>query len=79
MKQTVQPVNKSLKEILTIAIPTIIYFFSTIVIESINLIFVGHLGIPSLVSGVALGNMFFYTFGLTVIFGFNSVIETLAS
>ena len=71
--------NKSLKEILTIAIPTVIYFFSTIVIESINLIFVGHLGISSLVSGVALGNMFFYTFGLTVIFGFNSVIETLAS
>lgn len=32
-----------------------------------------------MVTGVALGNMFFYTFGLTVIFGFNSVIETLAS
>lgn len=32
-----------------------------------------------MVTGVALGNMFFYTFGLTVVFGFNTVIETLAS
>lgn len=41
--------------------------------------FVGHFGDANLVTGVALGNMFFYTFGLTVVFGFNSVIETLAS
>jgi Na+-driven multidrug efflux pump len=32
-----------------------------------------------MVSGIALGNMYFYTLGLTVIYGFNSVIETLAS
>jgi Na+-driven multidrug efflux pump len=77
--EKVLPVKQCLSNIFGIAIPTVVYFFSTVVLESINLMFVGHLGDELQVSGVALGVMYLYTFGLTVVFGFNSVIETLAS
>ncbi len=41
--------------------------------------FIGHLGDPYLISGVALGTLYLYTFGLTVLQGFNSVVSTLVS
>jgi Na+-driven multidrug efflux pump len=71
--------KSTLIEIAKIFIPTFASFFFTILIETINMSFVGHLGDPYLISGVALGTLYLYTFGLTVVQGFNSVVSTLVS
>ncbi len=68
-----------LKEIVDIFVPIFASTFLTYIIETINLAYVGHLGDPFLISGVALGTIYFYTFGLTVLMGFNSVVATLVS
>ncbi len=68
-----------LKEVVDIFLPTFASTFLTYIIETINLAYVGHLGDPYIISGVALGTIYFYTFGLTVLMGFNSVVATLVS
>ena len=67
------------REVSDIFLPTFASTFLTYVIETVNLSYIGHLGDPYLISGVALGTIYFYTFGLTVLMGFNSVVATLVS
>ena len=76
---TILDLKSTLIEIAKIFIPTFASYFFTFFIETINMSFVGHLGDPYLISGVALGTLYFYTFGLTVVQGFNSVVSTLVS
>ena len=45
----------------------------------INLVVVGHLGDPAMIAGVGMGNMSINLIGLSVIFGFNSALDTLIS
>jgi Na+-driven multidrug efflux pump len=71
--------SQILKEVVDIFVPTFASTFLTYIIETINLAYVGHLGDPYLISGVALGTIYFYTFGLTVLMGLNSVVATLVS
>ena len=51
----------------------------TILIEMINLVVVGHLGNPAMIAGVGIGNMSINLVGLSVIYGFDSALDTLIS
>lgn len=44
-----------------------------------NLAFIGHLGRPELVAGVGMGNMTLNLCALSLIYGFNSALDTLVS
>ena len=68
-----------LKEVFAITVPSIIGMVANMLIEVINLSFVGHLGDPVLVAGVGLGNMYINTMGLSILIGINTVISTLSS
>jgi MATE family multidrug resistance protein len=68
-----------LKEINKIFLPTCLSIFFTVFIETINISFIGHLEDPFMISGVGLGTLYIYTFGFTVLLGFNSVVSTLVS
>ena len=48
-------------------------------VEVINVSFIGHLGDPSLVAGVGLGNMYINALGFAVMIGLNTTIVTLVS
>ena len=45
----------------------------------INLVVVGHLGNPAMIAGVGIGNMSINLVGLSVIYGFDSALDTLIS
>lgn len=49
------------------------------VLEILNLMFAGHLGNPSVVAGIGLGNMTINLFALSFVTSMNSVIETLGA
>jgi len=49
------------------------------VTELINMSFIGHLGNASMLAGVGLGNMTQNIVGLSLIIGFNSVLDTFIS
>ena len=71
---------ENVRNILSIMLPTAVSIIFTNLIETINIGFAGHISDdPTLLSGVVLGTLYFYTFGLTVLQGFNSVIGTLVS
>ena len=66
-------------KILHLAIPVALQLVLTIIIEMINLVVVGHLGDPELIAGIGIGNMTMNLLGLSIIFGFNSSLDTLIS
>ena len=68
-----------LKSIFSIAMPSVIFMLSSILLEVINLSYVGHLGSQTMVAGVGLGNMYFNATGLSLLFGLNSTVVTLIS
>ena len=49
------------------------------VTELINMSFIGHLGNAAMLAGVGLGNMTQNIVGLSLILGFNSVLDTFIS
>ncbi len=55
------------KKVLGIGIPAIVAMFSAVLIEVINLVFVGHMGDISIVGGVGLGNMFINIFCISIL------------
>ncbi len=67
------------KEMMFIIIPASMSFLSGMLIEIINLIFVGHLGINSLVAAVGLGNLWINICGLSIMIGLNSGVATFVS
>lgn len=67
------------KNIAAIAIPVIIGQFFALFVELINVAYIGHLNDPAKVAGVGLGNMYVNIFCLSIVFGLNGAITTLAS
>ena len=68
-----------MKEVLSVFVPTAIGYVSTILIELINVTFVGHLGEAELIAGVGLGNMYFNPTALAVMIGLNNGVSTFVS
>jgi MATE family multidrug resistance protein len=65
--------------ILSLVIPTSLCQMVNILVEVMNLIFIGHLNDASMLAGVGMGNMTQNLCGLSIILGFNSTIDTLVS
>jgi Na+-driven multidrug efflux pump len=65
--------------ILSLVIPTSLCQMVNILVEVMNLIFVGHLNDASMLAGVGMGNMTQNLCALSIILGFNSTIDTLVS
>lgn len=68
-----------IKNIANIAIPVIVGQFFSLFVEMINVAFVGRLNDPAKVAGAGLGNMYVNIFCLSIVFGLNGAIATLAS
>ena len=62
-----------------LAIPSMLSSVLSMLIEIINLIFVGHLNDPAMLAGVGMGNMTCNLCALSIVFGFNSSLDTLVS
>ncbi len=60
-----------LREIAMIAIPSSISQVSQMLLEIINLIFIGHLGDANLVAAVGMGNLWINITGLSIVIGLN--------
>lgn len=69
----------AIKNIIHTSVPSIIGFIFQILVEVVNLIFVGHLDDPIALSGVGLGNMFINVVCFSIGIGLNGAIDTLAS
>lgn len=67
------------REILSLTGPSIVAIMSFGMVDSINLIYMGHSGNASNVVGVGLGNSFMNVFAINVISGLNSTLGTLIS
>ncbi|CDW91386.1 transparent testa 12 protein [Stylonychia lemnae] len=78
-KNNRESAGQMIKNIANIAIPVIIGQFFALFVESINVAFVGHLNDPAKVAGTGLGNMYVNIFCLSIVFGLNGAIATLAS
>ena len=68
-----------ISEILITAVPAMLSNLSWIMIEVINLMFMGHLGSPAIVAGVGVGTIFINVFGWIILQGINNTIATLVS
>jgi len=68
-----------LRDISSVALPSAVSYVSSILVEVINVAFVGHLGDPALVAGVGLGNMYLNTTALAVMIGLNNGLSTFVS
>lgn len=62
-----------------LAIPATVSVLVQMLIVTVNLIFVGHLGDASKVASCGLGNMIIFIFGNAAFIGMNSGMETLVS
>ncbi|CDW78835.1 transparent testa 12 protein [Stylonychia lemnae] len=71
--------SQMIKNIANIAIPVIIGQFFSLFVEMINVAYVGRLNDPAKVAGAGLGNMYVNIFCLSIVFGLNGAIATLAS
>ena len=60
-----------------ISIPAIITSISALVVEIINISFIGHLGDASLVAGVGIGTMYINVSCMAIIVGLNGALSTL--
>ena len=67
------------RNIAAIAVPVIIGQFFSLFVELINVAYIGHLNDPAKVAGVGLGNMYVNIFCLSIVFGLNGAITTLAA
>ncbi len=67
------------KEILWIALPALIAYLSHIMVEAINLVFVGTLGEANLLASVGIGNMYINVVAYSVIMGLNNGLATFVA
>lgn len=58
IEEPIQPWGYMIRNVLSISIPVMLTNVSTIVVEVINLAYVGHMGDQAKVAGVGLGNMY---------------------
>lgn len=66
-------------KILRLVVPAILNNFVRMLMQVINLSFIGFLNKPVMVAGVGMGNMTINFVGLSLIIGFNSALDTLIS
>ena len=66
-------------EMLLIGVPACLAYVSQMLVEIINLAFIGHLGNATLVAATGLGNMWIDVCGLCVLVGLNSGVATFVS
>ena len=71
--------TQAIKDILEIGLPSIISMVLALLVEVINSIFVGHLGNEAILAGVGMANMYMNVTCLSLLFGMNMVLNTLAS
>lgn len=76
--EILSPVQRYLL-ILKLAIPTMISNLSLRMQDTLNLMFLGHLGDKNLVAGVGLGGCFCNITGMISIYGMNMAMDTLIS
>ena len=62
-----------------VAIPSILAQVASLLMELVNVAFIGHLGNTAKVAGLGLGNMYINVFCQSIIMGLNGAILTLAS
>ena len=65
--------------ILRLSIPASITCFIMRTQDTVNFIFLGHLGNPALVAGVGVGACYTNIMGMIAIFGMNMALDTLIS
>ena len=68
-----------IREMFLIAVPAVVANVSWIMIEVINLMFMGHLGNTAIMAGVGIGNIFINIFGWVILLGMNTTLVTLVS
>ena len=66
-----------LGDLLAIAIPVTLAIMATLLVEIVNLRFVGHFGSPEEIAGVGLANMYINLICLAPILGLNATLQTL--
>jgi Na+-driven multidrug efflux pump len=71
--------REALKDILEIGVPSIFSMVLNLFIEVLNSGFVGHVGKEEVMAGVGMANMFMNVACLSLLFGMNMVLNTLAS
>jgi Na+-driven multidrug efflux pump len=60
--------------VLRYAIPAFLTQFMALLIEVINQLFVGRLGVPAITAGVGMGHVIINIFSMSIIMGMNSAI-----
>jgi len=70
---------ESLKDILQIGLPAMLSMILMLVVEVLNSMFVGHLGREDVMAGVGTANMYMNVTCLSLLWGMNMVLNTLAS
>lgn len=65
--------------IIKVAVPVILGQLFALLVEMINVAFIGNLNDPAKVAGAGLGNMYVNITCLSIVFGLNGAIATLAS
>lgn len=68
-----------LKEMMYIGIPSSLSLVSQMLIELINLVFIGHLGQSNLVAAVGMGNLWINICGMSILIGLNTGVATFVS
>ena len=71
--------KEALKDIVEIGGPQIFSMVLSLFIEVLNSAFVGHIGKEEVMAGVGMANMFINVACLSLLFGMNMVLNTLAS
>ena len=71
--------SEALLQITKIGIPSIVSMISSFMVQVVNVSFAGHLGSEAAMAGVGMANMFQNILCFSVIYGFNSSINTLVS
>ena len=68
-----------LKEMLLISVPASLSYVSQMLVEIINVVFIGHLGDKNLVAALGMGNLWINICGVSILHGLNSGVATFVS
>jgi MATE family multidrug resistance protein len=71
--------SAQVRAILRLALPSILQQVLLKLTDILNLAFIGHLNNPAMLAGVGMGNMTQTLCGLSIVYGFNSALDTLIS
>ena len=75
----VDPLKLRLRKFAGLSLPLVVSFLMMTIQEQINVIFIGHLGDPAILSGIGVGNMVMNLVPYAIMIGINTALETLVS